>query len=119
MKTFIVNRQNCLKLEYIVFIFLFFVLQEYERIMQTFTDHYKLEVLQLATMAHNNVFTLMCKLYGLDKPGNESLASHINVMLARHQYKEVKAHVNIFLQLFLISQYHLSSLYQMLDPTTL
>ncbi|XP_071842631.1 exonuclease mut-7 homolog [Apostichopus japonicus] len=62
--------------------------KEYERIMQTFTDHYKLEVLQLATMAHNNVFTLMCKLYGLDKPGNESLASHINVMLARHQYKE-------------------------------
>ena len=53
------------------------------------TEEVKREAYLLSQNAHANVFDILCRIYGLDRVGNEFLVGHIKDMLARHQYKEV------------------------------
>ncbi|XP_033633368.1 exonuclease mut-7 homolog [Asterias rubens] len=76
------------------------VLKEFERwthmnrhslppdIKRVLTNDVKLQALRLATSAHITILDLLCKLYHLEAPGNEFLASHLRVLIARDQYKE-------------------------------
>ena len=61
-------------------------MQDIKRVL---TNDVKLQALRLATSAHITILDLLCKLYHLEAPGNEFLASHLRVLIARDQYKEV------------------------------
>ncbi|XP_038070951.1 exonuclease mut-7 homolog isoform X2 [Patiria miniata] len=52
------------------------------------TDGMKLHALRLATSAHINLFDMICELYHLKCKGNEYLATHLRILLARKQFKE-------------------------------
>ncbi|XP_022106698.1 exonuclease mut-7 homolog [Acanthaster planci] len=52
------------------------------------TDGMKLQALRLATSAHFNLFDMICILYHLQCEGNEYLATHLRILLARKQFKE-------------------------------
>ncbi|XP_072025307.1 exonuclease mut-7 homolog [Amphiura filiformis] len=52
------------------------------------TEDMKHEAFSISTNAHANIFDLLCRLYRLDKSGNEFLVPYVKSLLDKNQYKE-------------------------------